>query len=514
MSNDLYSWQKQCLLSWEQNDYHGIVNAVTGAGKTQLALSGLLHLQNSSEKKLHVKIIVPGKSLLLQWKSALIKILPPDFSQKIGLCGCGYNTTIEKDYMIYVINSARYRLARQILHELSQGDTVLLIADECHNYASRENRKIFEFLPYLPKLPGKYCSFGLSATTSVNGWETVLIPALGKEIYHYSLAEALKKDTVCDFAIWQIAIHFQKEEQQEYEQLSETMRNIRQKLFTLIPGLKLYEKTSFFAHLKEIASQKNEKTAKLARSYLQLAFKRKRTVHMASARITCAYQLIKKLGLQKQILIFGESIAQIEQLYPLLNHAYPSKIGRYHSKMGNVANKNTLDRFRSGNLRILLTCRALDEGINLPEASIGIILSGTSMERQRIQRLGRILRKHADKRMASLYYLFVADSQEEQAYFPYKKESFQAYNLWYDDTSNEFYFPDYERTASLILSDVTFSSLPANVQKEILHCLDEGYLRADWLLSSDECHQNALHCKDVHHQNYWLCMEKLAALRI
>lgn len=53
--------------------------------------------------------------------------------------------------MIYVINSARYTLSRHILRDINMGYAVLLIADECHHYASAENRKIFEFLPYLPE---------------------------------------------------------------------------------------------------------------------------------------------------------------------------------------------------------------------------------------------------------------------------------------------------------------------------------------------------------------------------
>lgn len=510
MASELYPWQQKCLASWAQNEYHGIVNAITGAGKTRLALAGISKLNAACGSKLRVKIVVPGKSLLFQWKQALQNTLPTEEKNSVGICASGNKISSEKKHMIYVINSARYRLARQILDELKEGCTVLLIADECHNYTGSENRKIFEFLPYLPELAGKYCSLGLSATTEKTGYETILVPALGKEIYRYSLKEAVRKGTVCDFSIWQIAVNFQPEELAEYEDLSEALRHTRLELLRLFPWLKFCEGKSFFAHMKELAGQEKGKGSRLAKNWLQLSYKRKHTVHMASSRISCVYQLLKELGLQRQILIFGESISQIEQLYALLNHIYPAKTGRYHSQMGAMANKNALERFRSGELRILLTCRALDEGIDVPEASIGIILSGTSMERQRLQRLGRILRKHDGKKMACLYYLFIGDSLEEKSYFPTKSECFRALNLFYDDKKQEFCFPAYEKAAENLLADMAVRNLPENIYSEMLSCLQKGYFREDWMLSSEECRKYAGQASSIREQNYWLCMAQMA----
>lgn len=510
MTQELYSWQMECVDTWMENDCHGIVNAVTGSGKTWVALECIRRLNRSAGSKLRVKIVVPGKSLLLQWKHSLEKILFQPSGAEIGLYGGTYRTSVEKKYMIYVIHSARYRLARQILKELQEGYTVFLIADECHNYTGSENRKIFEFLPLLPKLSGTYCSLGLSATAAKPGFDTILIPALGREIYHYDLEHALKKRTVCDFAVWQIAVNFQPEEQQEYDELSEALHHTRLELLRLFPVLKFYEGAAFFAQLQEISGNAGGKAAQLAKTYLQLTYKRKRTVHMAASRISCAYRLLMELGLQKQVLIFGESIAQIEQLYDTLNRTFPSRVGRYHSKMGSLANKNALNRFRNGELRILLTCRALDEGIDVPEAAIGIILSGTSMERQRLQRLGRILRKHDGKRMACLYYLFIAGSREEHAYFQRNLDCFQIQDLFFDEKNGQFHFPAYEASADAVLSDPAVLKLPEQIRMEIQACLHQGYLREDWLLPPEECHQSAIRSATIHEQNYWLCMEQMA----
>lgn len=131
---------------------------------------------------------------------------------------------------------------------------------------------------------------------------------------------------------------------------------------------------------------------------LLTAYQRKRITCMAQNRISCVCQLLEKIGPEKQCIIFGESIEQTEQLYHRISRHYGNKVGRYHSKMGQQANRNALERFRNGELRILISCRALDEGVDVPDAAVGIILSGTSVERQRIQRLGRLIRKGIKRR--------------------------------------------------------------------------------------------------------------------
>lgn len=515
MIQELYPWQQECLTLWEQNEYRGIVNAVTGAGKTRLALAGILSLSETAPS-LRVKIVVPKSPLIPQWKRALTKILSQTDSApaapRIGICGGGRTSPGEEDYMIYVINSARYRLARQILAELQKGCTVLLIADECHNYTSSENQKIFEFLPYLDfkKLPGRYCSLGLSATARCPGYERILVPALGKEIYHYGLERALKRGAICQFAVWQIAVPFRNEEQKVYEELSDQLLHTRTALLKALPGLRSCQGGTFFVHLTELARTETGKIQRLARTYLHLSYKRKRQVSMASARTSCVRQLLKRLDPGKQILIFGESIPQIERLFVFLIQDYPARVGRYHSKMGSLANKNALERFREGDLRILLTCRALDEGLDVPEAAVGIILSGTSMERQRLQRLGRILRKADGKRLACLYYLFVSDSREERAYFPKGAEAFSVHNLSFDEDDGGFYFPAYEKTAARVLARVEARALPHDIYLETLECLELGYLREDWLLSPEECRANAATASGGREANYWICMEQMA----
>jgi superfamily II DNA or RNA helicase len=70
-----------------------------------------------------------------------------------------------------------------------------------------------------------------------------------------------------------------------------------------------------------------------------------------------------------------------------------------------------LEEFRAGDLRAIVTSQVLDEGIDVPDASVAFIISGTGSRREYIQRLGRILRKKPGKK-AKLFELVCRDTIE------------------------------------------------------------------------------------------------------
>ncbi len=70
-----------------------------------------------------------------------------------------------------------------------------------------------------------------------------------------------------------------------------------------------------------------------------------------------------------------------------------------------------LDAFRSGALPVLVTSRVLNEGIDVPEARVGVVVSGSGSVREHVQRLGRLLRPSAGK-LATLYELVSVGTSE------------------------------------------------------------------------------------------------------
>ena len=536
MKQILYPWQEECLKKWFANNCRGMVQAVTGSGKTLLALTAAERLRKTLPQKLRVKIVVPTSALMRQWYRALKHYLADadetapmqSFSvsgqdsaarisehavsgQKIGLRGAGCKSPADCPYMIYVINSARYELARQILADLKDGAAVLLIADECHRYESEQNRLIFEFLPYIDPYKDRFFSLGLSATLPFGQAQNYLASVLGRKIYHYGIKQAASMQTICKYDIYHISLSFLPEERHAYLEMTEQMNYLFGILLRTHPFLKGMSVKETYDLLRLLAGDKNEKTARTASTYMKLSFKRKSLVCLASARISCACELIERLPSSEKILIFGERIRQAEELYARLQTQYPGKAARYHSQMGQFANKNALDCFRNGSARILIACKAIDEGLDVPDASTGIILSGTSVQRQRIQRLGRILRKADGKERASLYYLHLADTTEDRCFLPETGENHMMDLEYFQDT-RKFSNPPYDRAAEKLLKDLRLAGADEKTLIEAGRCLRLGSVRSDWLSARDDLNEKIRNAKYVSDKNYWICMKKLQDL--
>lgn len=503
------------------------MQAVTGSGKTRLALCAIDALEKQLGRDVQVKIVVPTAALMQQWAKALRQHLSGSeqttvghdmeghvMSSRtsrtpIGLRGGGRRDPADRKYMIYVINSARYELARQILTQLNAGEAILLIADECHHYVRGENHRIFEFLTRIDRKTAAYYSLGLSATLPSASDADSLEEVLGPRIYSYDMIRASAMRTVCPFDIFHIALTFQEEERTEYEELTETLTYCYTRLIQAVPSLKTATQRERFEELRQLSTAKDPGIARLAQTYLNVTYKRKSLVCLASARLSCAIDLTELLDPQERILIFSERISQAEELYRSLNRRYSGQVGRCHSQMGTQANRNTLERFRMGELRILISCRSMDEGVDIPDASVGIILSGTSTQRQRTQRLGRIIRRKDGKEKASLYYLHMEETTEDICFLPESGEN-HLFELAYDAQIHSFFHPVYDRAARQVLADLRRAGADRGKQQEARRCLDLGRVRGDWVLELSKLEYHKERASDAETRNYWICMKQIA----
>ena len=495
-----------------------MVQAATGSGKTLLALTAADRLEKEQNFDLRVKIVVPTNALMHQWHQSLKTFLADssedqtateDIRKKIGLRGAGCKASPDCKYVIYVINSARYELARQILSDLKSGAPVLLIADECHRYESEQNRLIFEFFSYIKPYKNRFFSLGLSATLPHGDALSYLTSVLGPKIYSYDINKAASLHTVCQYDIYHIGLSFLPDENSRYQELTERMQHLFHSLILMHPFLKNMGQKERFETLRALAGSKNRKTAEAASLYLKLSYKSKNLVCLASSRISCACSLIERFSSTEKIIIFGERISQADELFQLLNRRYPGKIGRYHSKMGSQANRNSLQRFRDGDIRILIACKAVDEGLDVPDASIGIILSGTSTKRQRIQRLGRIIRKSEEKLFAALYYLHIAESSEDLCFLPDTGNT-RIFELEYHTETKNFSHSLYDKAAQRLLRQMQDEGASPEKLGEARRCLQLGSVRSDWIPGRWDFDAKIKASKYNSDKNYWICMKKIA----
>ena len=86
-------------------------------------------------------------------------------------------------------------------------------------------------------------------------------------------------------------------------------------------------------------------------------------------------------------------------------------VGIYHSKMSLKERTAMLSEFKDNIYKVIVCVKALDEGIDIPELEMAIITAGTSVKRQQIQRIGRVLRKNDDK-PSKIYQIYVKDTKE------------------------------------------------------------------------------------------------------
>lgn len=515
----LFAWQKECLDIWFHNQGKGVVNVVTGAGKTILALGAIARLEyillTEQAPALKIKIVVPKVFLANQW----VKSLQDDLAvsrDDIGVYSGMRKDPPSRKYMIYVVNSARTTLSLQILSDYHQGSSILLIADECHHYCSPENSRIFEFITQIPSKDQatRYYALGLSATPETATFNETLLPALGPEIYKYSFVEALNANIISSFAIFNLKLKFTPDEERQYLDLSEQLTRVLEILMYRCPFLKGLNRLRYFASLEQLAqSSEDDNIAALARAVLILATKRKDLVYRAESRISCVNNLLKQLPLSSKILIFCERIVVANTIYEELQSLFPGQVGRYHSEMDEWSRKEILRKYHDSQIRILVSCRALDEGLNVPSTDIGIIASSTSSTRQRIQRLGRILRQSGIKRTAKLYYLYIGSSNEEKDLLAGISRDLTGIipilDLEYDQDSQTFHHSSYQALADRVIVYTQHKCWSTEIIAEITKNLERGKLGCDWWLSEQDCRLKIQNAPSRSEQNYWVSMRLL-----
>jgi superfamily II DNA or RNA helicase len=329
----------------------GIAKVVTGGGKTVFA--GMCINEFHSTGKGRVVVVVPTTALWDQWYSIMCTSwgIP---SEQIATTREEAGSS-EWTILLLVINTAR-----EVIPNLNCQTESLLIVDECHRAASEINRR---------SLTGQWsATLGLSATPERqydNFFETILEPKLGRIIIDYDYPQAFKDGVISGFRLTNHRVELTAEESKRYGDFS---KKIMQEIGVLkAQGLTTSERLERLLMLRASVSKN------------------------AEMRLPVSVALIQSVMPRKTIL-FHESIDHIEAISIVLQDM-GIDCRTYHSKLSKIRSRQSLSLFIDGSIDVLLTCRALDEGFDLPDIEVGIVASMTKSPRQRIQRLGRILRK-------------------------------------------------------------------------------------------------------------------------
>ena len=201
----LREWQEGALERWRANNCYGIVEVVTGGGKTVFALACVRDLKPPT-----TLIVVPTTALLEQWWAEVATFFNLSLDEVNIITGS--RPVVSGTVNVAVLNTAAKLVQRGVRQEC------FLVVDECHKAASAQFRSVLD----VPKM----AALGLSATPERpydDGLTEVLIPALGSVIYSYSYREALRDGVIVPFEVRNVLFDLEEERMEEYDKLTKAI---------------------------------------------------------------------------------------------------------------------------------------------------------------------------------------------------------------------------------------------------------------------------------------------------
>lgn len=368
---ELRDYQKEAIEKWRKRGQRGILVLPTGTGKTYIALAVIKEEIGQNGK---VAVIVPTIVLAQQWQSKIY--------QYVGIKPSLYYTH-EKGIgkiTIFVVNSAY--LNRHLLQYFS-----LVVVDEIHHLSAPTWKQIVEVIKDKKVM-------GLTATP-----ENAILPI----VYYMGIGLAREKKAVVNVEIRPVFAELTYSERIQYEQIDQALRDIARKL--------------------DSAKAYGDKTAieMLDRKLKIMANKRKQLMSEVKDKAIKVLE-IARVHPNEKILVFTESIKGAERIAQVLNDN-GIKSMTIHSQKAKATRNAILQEWGKG-FRILIAVRSLDEGVDIPDVSIGIIVATGKTIRQLTQRLGRILRPAPNKEKAIMYVVLARHTYETSILWKINKVAF------------------------------------------------------------------------------------------
>ena len=408
-------YQIAAFENWKSNKQKGLFAMATGTGKTITSLNCLLEIYKKSGcyKAL---ILVPTITLVEQWEKECAKF---NFTNVIKVCSkySGWQTSLANIRMLelsnpdnkqsYIIISTYASFIRpDNFIELNQlpKKRLLLIADEAHNMGGGRILKRLNDIKYLRRI-------GLSATPERQFDEDGNIRLMdffgcdNSYTFEYSMEEAIRKGALCKYYYYPHLVKLTDDEMAEYVELS--------------------------YRIAKIINREDDDSKEILK---RLLLKRKQIIHKARNKQDIFQNILKehlnKTGTLKYTLVYvpegnkpDDYTADIFDSYDMINddedtvhliNEYTSIVRDLDSHI--VVRQFTyessdrdamLKDFANGSIDVLTSMKCLDEGVDVPRSELAIFCASTGNPRQFIQRRGRVLRTHAEKRYAIIHDLVV-----------------------------------------------------------------------------------------------------------
>jgi len=392
----LYAWQRAALAAWAANGHRGVVEAVTGAGKTRVGLHAIAaHLARGGKSA----VVVPTRELLDQWTRELSGLDP---QLRVGRLGDGERDSLRRcPVLVGTVNSMR-------AGDLQLGEGAgLLVVDECHRCGSQINRLA---------LAGEFQQrLGLSATHArLDGaHRSVIEPYFGGVVYRFGYADAIAQGVVARCRVATVAVRFSEQEWGRYEYLDEKVRRARRRLIEEydLPAEPFGE---FMRAVNRLRLDGGKREGIAAGQYLAAFNRRRELLAETPAKYLGLAKLEAAVRGARHTIVFTQTLSAARlAAAELVDLGLDAEV--LHGALERTARRDVLERFAGGRLRTVVAPQVLDEGLDVPDADLGIIVAASRQRRQMIQRMGRVLRPKADGRRAGFAVLYVQGTSEDPA---------------------------------------------------------------------------------------------------
>ena len=390
----LYRWQREALDAWTANNSRGIIDAVTGAGKTRVGLAAMQDHLNEGGKTL---ILVPTVVLLYQWRDAVLHHSP---EARVGLVGDGHQANFNSnDVIVAILASAKNK---KFVLGTKEG---LLIADECHRAAAKKYRLALgqNFTKRL----------GLSATHERFDDEhtTVLLPYFNGVVFQLDYRRAIDDGVVAGVDVTFLGVKFSDEEQEKYITIQRSLSSLRRKLINEF-GCRPQPFSAFLEDVIRLTQSGSRAEGITANAWITKWHEKKALLAQSSAKTDALSSLSAQIQESGTALVFTQTIESANEIESILDSC-DVRVALHHSGISADERQANLQGFADGSVSCLVTVQTLEEGVDVPDADLGIIVSSTKQRRQMVQRMGRIMRRKPDGRDAKFIVLFVELTDED-----------------------------------------------------------------------------------------------------
>lgn len=361
--------QKEAFDRWVAARMAGVVVLPTGSGKTYVAQ---MAIERCSRDTL---VVVPTLDLQAQW----VSVLENWAGSPVGIVGGG-------SFDVRPITVITYDSAARHMEHLGNRFG-LIVFDECHHLPANVYRSIAE----LSIAPFR---LGLTATPErSDGGEQILDSLVGPQVYR-SRVSSLAGDVLSPYKTVRIAVPLAPDEEEEYLEARKVYLS-----FCREAGVALSSPRGWQDFI--------EKAARTPRGRAALrSWRVQRNIPMNSRNKFHVLGSLLEQHARDRLILFTHVNAlayriSSEFLIPVITHQTPTR-----------ERADILERFACGDYPAVVTSRVLNEGVDVPDANVGIVLSGSGSVREHVQRLGRILRRKEGKE-AVLYELVASQTHEE-----------------------------------------------------------------------------------------------------